>query len=127
MSYIDANVFVYACAGEEPFRAAASKALRKALKAGAVTSALTMDEIVWALRPQGIPFAVAQARRILAFPGLRVLAVTGDHVGRALALVEKGLRPRDAIHAVMAMTAQTDILSFDSDFDDVPGLRRKAP
>ncbi|MCA1819764.1 MAG: type II toxin-antitoxin system VapC family toxin [Thermoplasmatota archaeon] len=127
MIYIDANVFIYAAAGDGARRTAAVRALRKARTTGAATSALTVDEVVWGLRRQGMPFAIAYGRKILGLPELRILAVQAAHVDRALTLMEKGLQPRDAIHAAVAMAAQADMLSFDPDFDGVPGLHRVKP
>lgn len=128
MIYIDANVFIYAVAESGPTAAAARRALADALRAGAATSALTVDEVVWNLGSDGKERAIDHGRRLLDLPGLRILPVLGDDVRRALDLMSKhGLQPRDAIHAAVATNnGCKSILSGDADFDAVPGLKRLA-
>lgn len=131
MRYFDANVFLYALLYEGPPADASIRHL-KALHDGedaAITSALTIDEVTWTLQRLGIrDLAIAEGRRMLSMPNLRVLPATPDIVRAALALMEEvpALRPRDAIHAATASAAGVfTIVSDDKDFDKVPGLRRE--
>lgn len=131
MRYLDANVFVYAAAYDDPHREAAQDVLRGVADRGdGVTAALTVDEVVWALmRIADRGDALAEGRTMLSLPGVRFLDVTARDVHRALLLMEDhpGLAPRDAVHAAVALNSGVfTIVSDDPDFDDVAGLDREA-
>lgn len=130
MRYLDANVFVYPALYEGPLADRAVRVLaRVAAGEGAVTAALTIDEVVHAVRKRGAPEAsLHQGHLVLGMPNLRVLPVTADTMRAALGLMERvpPLRPRDAVHAATAIQAGVfTIVSDDKDFDKVPGLRRE--
>ena len=60
------------------------------------------------------------------FPNLKILLIDSEIVGYAQGLIEKyNLKPRDAIHAASAIKNQVkEIVSNDSDFDDMEELKR---
>ncbi len=111
----------------------AAKILRQVEKGErpAATSSLTIDEITWVLwKKIGREGAVKAAQACLALPHLRVLSVTGDHAQTSLTLMKRhaSLRPRDAIHAAVALGNQIKtIVSDDHDFDVIAALKRESP
>lgn len=90
------------------------------------TAALTIDEVVYILsREEERDTAIDLGRRILEFPHLRILAIEGVHVLRALSAMESHprLSPRDAIHyATMREHGIHAIVSDDQDFADLPDI-----
>lgn len=128
MRYLDANVFIYAFAGEGETGDAARTIVRQVAEGKeAATATLTVDEVVWVLmRTAGRPEAIAQGERMMRIPNLRFVPVRQLDVVRSLKLMrDYPLSPRDAIHAAIALDEGIDtIVSTDDDFDSVPGLER---
>ncbi len=92
------------------------------------TSALTCDEVHYKLlRLKDRETANDWLARLLAAPEIRLLPADATVLQRALRLLERTeLLPRDAIHAATALLAGAKVvLSEDSDFDRVEGLRRE--
>lgn len=125
--YVDANVLVFALIDGGP----AGDACRRRLAqidhpAGdAVTSALTMDEVAWALVKRiDRATALKMVRGYLKMPGLSILPATSAELDLALKLMEDHpLKPRDALHAATALRHGTDsFVTFDSDFADIESL-----
>lgn len=111
--------------GREELRASCSRWLRGELRAAA--SELTWDEIVWVVwRLMGRGYALRAGERLLAFPNLMIVAVSPGSVRRAWAIAPRyGLKPRDAVHAALAMEhGGSRIVSDDEDFDEVEELER---
>jgi predicted nucleic acid-binding protein len=131
LTYIDANVLVYALHPQaHPKQAAARRKLDAACeKEAAVTCALVVDELVWALRRSlDASAGLAAGRLALVMPGLAFAPVRRRDVARALDLAEAyDLAPRDAIHAAVALEAGCGaILTDDDDLAGIQGLRRIA-
>ncbi len=130
MDYLDANVFVFALFHKGPQADAAFQTLRDVVdgKHQVTTSTLTIDEVAWvARRRYGKAACVETARHILGLSGIRFLPATVDTAKRAVRLMEQHhtLDPRDAIHAASALDANADtIVSDDTDFDAIAGIRR---
>ncbi|MEK6960910.1 MAG: type II toxin-antitoxin system VapC family toxin [Nanoarchaeota archaeon] len=126
--YLDANLFVFANmdAGEIGDRA---RSILKDIKRGkrAVTSVLTIDEIMWVLiknnRRSELKSVVED---IYSIPNLDVKPVSSLIPLRAIDFIEQnGLRPRDAIHAaIMEELGIGEIVSDDADFDRIPSIKR---
>ncbi len=122
MLYLDSNVFIHAALNREESGRRA-RALLRAVQEGrteAGSSALTFDEIVWAVKKhRSQDDAAAAGEAFLRMPGLKVLQVDGDLVSSALDLIRRhGLDPRDSIHAASAIEAKVEaIISSDNHFD----------
>ncbi len=129
MDYIDANVFIYAALYEGPKAQAAAELVRGLAVASrhACTSVLALDEVVYATgKAHGRQKAIVESRKLLLLPGLQILDATADDWSRALDLMaDSRLKPRDALHAATALAHGCKrVVSDDSDFDGVKGLRR---
>lgn len=135
MKYIDSNIFIYPVVADEKTetKAASSKKILLQISTGklnAATCYLTWDEIVWVFEKfLGRDLALAEGRRFLEFPNLKFLKVDGAIISRAQDLINKyQMKPRDAIHAACALENNiNEIISDDSDFDDVKELKRMKP
>lgn len=129
MTYLDANVFVYAVGNDDRKSKICieiiKKLLRKEIKGE--TSLLTWDEFIHSVRKQyGGGVAVEEGKKFLKFPNLIFLEVDKNVISKAQELIEKyNLKPRDAIHAASALiNGINEIISDDSDFDNIKELRR---
>ncbi|MDK2384709.1 MAG: type II toxin-antitoxin system VapC family toxin [Candidatus Korarchaeota archaeon] len=134
MLYIDSNVFIYPLIYDtEVEEAGRSRQFLKRIASGEVmayTSTLSWDELVWVVRKvDGVESSVRAGRLFLNFPHLRFLTVTKNTLLRAQEIMEKyGVKPRDSIHAASAFeNGITTLVSYDTDFDKVEGLRRLEP
>ena len=130
MLYLDANVFVFAALNKEEYGSKAVSLLKK-IQLGeeqAITSALTFDEIFWAVKKnRGIEKALESGEAFLNFPNLNLIPADKSVVSSALQIIrECHLAPRDAIHAATAIAEKADcIISTDADFAKVKGLKRR--
>lgn len=130
--FLDASVVMYAAGAEHPLREPSRRALERLVldDVPLVTSSEVLQEILhryFSLRRPDDAATVLQATRDLC---VEVYAVTEADTVRALELLgeNSGLSPRDAIHAAVAERNGVDrILTTDTDFDRLPGLRRLEP
>lgn len=135
MIYLDSNVFLYAVAldPESSKLAASSRAMIIAMTKGelnAATSALTWDEIFWALKKRlGREVAAGECEKFLDLANLQILKVSEATIRRAQEMARNyGVDPRDAIHAATCIeNGITEIVSDDPDFDKVSSIKRIAP
>ena len=130
-AYIDSNIFVFAVL-DEGVRGSNARELFKEIARGeveGVTSALTIDEIVWTLLglKKDRELARTQGLRFLELMNLDVVPVSKEEVSAALHLMKKyPLRPRDAIHVTVALAQKCQVIvSDDADFDVVEEIKRK--
>ena len=126
MVYADSTLFIFAAVeGEKAGRAQAL--LTEAMKNKQLSSSLlSLDEVAWVLsKPLGTEDALRITENYLA-SGIIFREVTREVIINALQLArEFHLRPRDAIHvATMRVAGETEIISDDSDFDRVRGIKR---
>lgn len=130
VQYLDANVFCLAALYEGPKADQARTLLHKTIGGDqpAITAALTLDEVAWNIgKAAGRDVGIRQATRLLGVPSLTVLDVKTRHMVMAFDLMEThaSLRPRDAIHAAVALDAGVySIVSDDDEFDVIPQLNR---
>ena len=131
MRYIDANVFVYlALSQSSESKAEEAKRIIEDLVSGSfagATSSLTWDELVWVTKKfNGRDVAKEEGRKFLSLPRLKILNVGENTLHAAQDVVSSyGLKPRDAIHAACCIeNGIEEIISDDSDFDGIAGLRR---
>ena len=131
MLYLDSNIFIIAILETKTGKGARARALLKKISSGAqkaCTSYLTWDEIIWSVQKlRGRQSALEASKAFLQMPNLRLLDVDGMIIRRAAVLMEThGINPRDAIHASSAISVGADMLSEDSDFDKLKGLKRRS-
>jgi uncharacterized protein len=130
MMYLDANVFIYASINTEELGKKATALLAK-IQSGeekAKTSALTFDEVFWALKKHNLELALQICDALLNFPNLEIIPVDRELAFEALQLIKKHkLTPRDALHAATAIAQKADyIVSTDAHFDRLKELKRKS-
>ena len=129
MIFIDSNVPMYLVGRAHPLKAQAERLLETAIGSGErlVTSAEVLQEILHRY--------VAIDRRDAIQPAFDALIGVVDEVvpieeadvlrARDLVIRTKVLSARDALHvAVMLGQGISRIMSFDADFDRVPGIVR---
>jgi predicted nucleic acid-binding protein len=132
MVFLDANVFLYAAGGSDPYREPCRRVLRN-VEDGSLpsnTSVEVVQELLYVLWRRGLAEkGIRLARDVIAlFPEL--LPQTRDDLGDACGLLSRnpGLTPRDAVHvATMRRHGIDTIVSADSHFDGIQGIRRVDP
>ena len=130
MIYLDSNLFIYAALSEGR-KGRWSRDLVRRVAEGrdeAVTSALTVDEVVYQVRKsRGLEPSVEAGEALLQMAHLTVAPADTETLWKSLDLGRRlGLYPRDAIHAATALIRGiSDVISEDADFDEVEGLQRR--
>jgi len=131
MKYLDANIFIYAALEKEAKGEHARDILTKILLGeSAMTSSLSVDELVWSIwkNTRDRDEAIKHGLMLFEMASLRISPVTRDDAYRSLSLMKKHphLKPRDAIHLSVALRLGADcIVSDDKDFDGIMGLKRE--
>ncbi|MGI0084402.1 MAG: type II toxin-antitoxin system VapC family toxin [Nitrososphaerales archaeon] len=130
MIYLDANVFVLANLNTESLGDNA-RSLLKGVQDGkleAASSALSFDELVWAVKKNRTSQdSVMAGEAFLNMPRLKLVAVNGNLLASTLAIMRKyRLDPRDSIHTASALAEGAEtIVSEDTHFDRVEEIKRK--
>lgn len=129
MIFIDSNVPMYLVGRPHPHKADAQRLLEAAIASGQhlVTSAEVLQEILHRYVAIKRLDAIQPAFDALLTVVDAVVAIEEDDVIRARDLVigAKGLSARDALHvAVMLREGIKRVMSFDADFDRIPGIER---
>jgi len=125
-AYLDANIVIKACLGNEERSLSILNDIAKG-KIEAVSSALVMDEIMWAiLKNNQAEFMDAIISNLYKLKHLEIKAVDADLPLIALDFIKKcNLKPRDAMHcAFMKKHGIETIISDDRDFDKVKEFKR---
>jgi len=127
--YIDANVFIFLAIGEGQERIKSRDLISSVVegKYEAHTSALVLDEVMWALIKNKKKHLIRQViHGIYDIPHLSVLSVSADIPLLATDIMEETkLKPRDAFHvAIMRHNSINTIASDDRDFDRLKGIKR---
>ena len=130
MIYFDANVFIYANLDAGRTGEWCRELLRRVAsgREEGLTSALTIDEVVYQVREdRGLDASLEAGRGLLEMAHLTIAPADVEVLWRSLDLSGRtGLFPRDAIHAATALLRDaTEIYSEDADFDAVDGLTRR--
>jgi len=127
--YLDANIFLNADLDPGSRGEAASRILEavnnKSLEA--VTSVVTLDEIVWVVKKfRGNDDAVLAGQAFLDISNLLVVDLTREMLADVLHVIKhSGLSPKDAIHyATMRQRGLSEIITEDSDFDSLEHVKR---
>ena len=133
MIFIDTNILIRLLGGDDPRKANRCHELFQAAKAGQVKLYLThlvISETIWILsKKYGVlkSSLVESLRRLLNTP--QVFCDDAPLILAALDLFEsKPLSFIDAYHAVtLPAHGITEFYSYDTDFDQVPGITRREP
>jgi predicted nucleic acid-binding protein len=128
--YLDANTFIYASLNQKALGEKSRSILSEVQegKISAASSALSFDEIIWAVKKQrGESDGIAAGQAMINMSGLNLLDVNSVVLSSAIALIKKyHLNPRDSIHAASAIDARAEfIVSEDPDFDGLAEIKRK--
>jgi predicted nucleic acid-binding protein len=128
MIYLDSNVFIYATINTAELGEKARSLLQKIQQGEekAETSALTFDEVFWAVKKHNFELALEACRALLNFPNLEIISANREVALLALQVIkEYRLAPRDAIHTATAIAAKADaIVSTDAHFDKIEEIKR---
>lgn len=130
--FLDANVFLRHLLDDDPTRSPVAHALFRAVEQGRVdawTSDLVIAELVFVLSSKRTysvpPRQIANTLLpLLALPHLKLRNKLLHHTAFAL-YTSRGIDYIDAYNAaLMRQSKRTDIFTFDTDFDDLPGITR---
>jgi uncharacterized protein len=128
MIYIDSNVFIYATLNTTELGEKARSLLQRIQQGEekAETSALTFDEVFWAIKKLNFEAAIEATQALLNFPNLEIICVDRDLSLSALQIIkEYHLAPRDAIHVATALATKAEVVvSTDAHFDKIKELKR---
>lgn len=127
--FIDSNVPMYVVGAEHPHKSVARRLLESTIAAGErlVTSAEVFQEILHRYAAIGRRDAIEPAFELLRAVADEVFPIELEDVERArvLLLTWRALSARDALHlAVLQRRGIGKIFSFDTHFDDIPGVER---
>lgn len=130
MIYLDSNVFIYAAVGGNREGSWCRNLVRQIAEGEneAVTSALTVDEVVYQVRvSRGVETSIEAGEAVLQMAHLTVAPADAEVLWKSLDIGRQlGLYPRDAIHAATALLrGSPEVVSEDADFDKVKGLKRR--
>ncbi|HLQ77224.1 MAG TPA: type II toxin-antitoxin system VapC family toxin [Terriglobia bacterium] len=129
MIFIDSNIPMYLIGAAHPHKSDARRLLERfvADKTPMVTDVEVFQEILHRYTAINRPEHIRPAFDVLMGLTEEVLSIERSDVERArdLILGKRKMSARDAIHvAVMERHAIKRVMSFDSDFDNIPGLTR---
>jgi predicted nucleic acid-binding protein len=129
--FVDSNIPMYLIGATHRHKVDAQRLLERAIadRERLVTDAEVFQEILHRYTAIDRRDAIQPAFDVLEGIADQVFPVTLAEVERAKTIVlgRPALRARDAIHvAVMERHGVTRVMSFDSDFDRMPGLARLA-
>lgn len=128
--YVETSVFLLAVGGDHPDREPSRRFLRAAAH-GCVRLHASVEAVqefvVHRMRRTSRQTALEQTRNMAA--SCVLLPFDDEVLTAALRLIEESpVRGRDAVHAATATLAGFgEIVSLDTDFDTLPGLRRIHP
>jgi len=127
--YLDANVFVFAAVNTEDLGDKARSIIRR-IQLGeetAVTSALTWDEVFWAVKKHNMELAFEVCEAMMNLPNLEIISADKELALSALRLMRDcHLAPRDALHAATAIACDVDfVVTSDEHFSRVKELKVK--
>lgn len=129
MIFVDSNIPIYLVGADHPLKVDAQRILERAItdREKLVTSVEVFQEILHRYTALERRDAIQPAFDALSGVIDQVFDVTLADVERAKTIVlgRPALRARDALHvAVMERHRVTRVMSFDADFDRMPGLVR---
>ncbi len=124
MNYVDANILIYALL-DGGTKGAKSRELLAAQKLA--TSTLSLDEVAFEVGRASKEEAIKAVDFLANSPSIVLFPFAPQDVDSFKEMLGKGMKPRDAIHALTAAKAHASIIySEDKDFDKLP-ITRKTP
>lgn len=129
-AYFDSNVFVLSVIDEGRRGDKARELFTDVIhgEVSAVSSPLTLDEVIWVLLEitKKKELALLEAQRFLQLSGIEWAPVKKEEISEAIAFMQKyNLGPRDAIHLAVALSSGcSSIVSDDADFDQIKEIKR---
>jgi len=130
---IDANIFMYAAGRESSQREPCQRFLDRIVEGvgpAACTDAEVLQEILHRYRSLRVPEVGFQIFDAVTHLGIPILAVTDRAMAEARRLLAEHphLSTRDGVHlGVMWEHGLEEVLSYDSDFSQVPWVKRVQP
>ncbi len=130
--FLDANLVMYSVGGPHPLRTPCITVIKK-IKAGEVSAATNtevLQEILHRYFSIGKPQIAESAYTSMIQLCVTVFPVTLAETNRALELMKANpeITSRDAIHAAtMLNNGIKEIISTDTHFDLIPGIKRTDP
>lgn len=130
--YLDSNVFIYPILYDDEIAYFCKTILLELAegKSQYYTSILTWDEIVYTIKKnKGKNIAVEEGKNFLKLPNLSFINSNQQVIMKAQEIFETNdINPRDAIHVATALLNNiNEIISGDSDFDKIKGIKRIRP
>jgi uncharacterized protein len=129
MLYLDANIFIYSTINTQELGKSARLLLGRIQQGEekAITSALTYDEVFWAIKKYNLNLAFEACEALLNFPNLEIIPADRELALSALQLIrECNLAPRDGLHAATAISEKVDyIVTTDAHFGKIKELKLK--
>ena len=130
--FLDANLIMYALGGPHPLKESCKKVLEKirSEEIRSVTNTEVLQEILHRYFSIGKPDIAEIAYHGVTKLCISIFPVTLAETNTALELMKgnPSITSRDAIHAAtMIHNAITQIISTDTHFDSIPGIKRIAP
>lgn len=130
--FVDTNIIMYALGKEHPLRSPCRKYL-ESIKNGeivVVTNTEVLQEILYRYFSIQMPAMAEKTCIAMKVFCKRIYPVTLDEIAKALLLLKeyRSLNPRDAIHAATMLNNGIEkIISADSHFDTIKGIKRISP
>jgi predicted nucleic acid-binding protein len=130
--FLDANVIMYSLGSSHPYKEPCKNILEK-IKSGdirAITNTEVLQEILHRFFSIGKPDIAEIGYASMIRLCLTILPVTLAETDRALELMKatRAITSRDAIHAATMINNDIkEIISTDSHFDLIPGIKRIDP
>ena len=124
MNYLDANIIIYALS-DTTLKGESCRKLVQTQRFA--TSIMSLDEVCHILRKKSPQTALNAVTVFLKSPNLILVPFDASDIGGFIEYQKKGLKPRDAIHALSAKKAGCRMFySEDVDFDKI-GMQRRTP
>src|SRR4030067_1915463 len=89
--YLDANVFIYATINTKELGEKSESLLQKIQQGEeqAITSALTFDEVFWAIKKYNVDLAFEACEAMLNFPNLEIIPADREVASSALQIIRQ--------------------------------------
>jgi len=132
MKLIDTNIIIYALGVQHPYKAACVVILNEVAQdmEEYAVDAEGLQEVMYVLTRRSRRQEAINRTRELMDAFKLIIPIGPAEIGAAIVFLERypSLSPRDAIHAAVAQLHGLEgIVSTDTAFDQVPGLRRYDP